>query len=473
VTVTAAHSLSGKKVATSTDLDGTYKLSVPNKGKWIVRVELPAFAVQTSEVMLKPETPAQKADFALILLSRVPKTETSPGGGSDVTPQQAANAVANQRGQRLNVTADESALSAVGGSAAGNDMPANINALANSPDAANQSVSVSGQMGNTQDFGLRTMEDFRDRMDELRAQGRLGDTAFGPGGPSGGANVFAGGFGGGPGGGGGPMIFLGGPGGGGARMQRLNVNRPHGTVYFSANNSIFDAAPYSLSGTPTGNPDYGSNRFGAFVGGPLNIPHLYNGGTKTFFFGGYNGSRGSTPYDVFSHVPTQAERNGDFSATTYTSGPNAGQLVQLFGPNTSPGCRSTDPTRSCVVTFDPNSPAAKLLGFIPLPNQPGQQNFRFTDSQGTGTDNGFFRLTHNFGSTPFFGGPRGQSGGGGGGRGGRSQRPHNNINIGANFSRSSADQLRPFGTTSGTTHSNRSEERRVGKECRSRWSPYH
>ena len=25
----------------------------------------------------------------------------------------------------------------------------------------------------------------------------------------------------------------------------------------------------------------------------------------------------------------------------------------------------------------------------------------------------------------------------------------------------------------GVTHSGRSEERRVGKECRSRWSPYH
>ena len=27
--------------------------------------------------------------------------------------------------------------------------------------------------------------------------------------------------------------------------------------------------------------------------------------------------------------------------------------------------------------------------------------------------------------------------------------------------------------TRSTYHSNRSEERRVGKECRSRWSPYH
>lgn len=448
VTVTAAHSLTGKKVTTSTDLDGTYKLSLPNKGKWVVRAEMPAFAVQTSEVSLKPEAPAQKADFTLTLLSRVPKQEGTQGLGN-INPQQLANAIANARGQRLNVTADESALSSVGGSAGGNgDMPANVNALANSADAANQSVSVAGQMGSTQDFGLRTMEDMRDRLDDLRAQGRLGDGNAGFGGGRGG---FGGPGGGGPGGGGGPMMILAGPGGGGliggaARMQRFNINRPHGTVYYSAGNSFFDAAPYSLSGAPAGTPDYGSNRFGAFVGGPLEIPHVYHGGTKTFYFAGYNGSRASTPYDVFSHVPTAAERQGDFSDSI---NPSTGQLVQLFNPLASPGCTSTSPGRVCTVPI--SSTAQGLLGFIPLPNQPGQQNFRFSDSQNTGTDTALFRLTHNFGDMPIFGG--GGRGGGGGGRGGRTQRPHNNVNLGGNFFRSHGDQLRPFGTTSGNTNS--------------------
>jgi hypothetical protein len=289
------------------------------------------------------------------------------------------------------------------------------------------------------------MEDMREHMEDLRAQGRLGEMGGGPG------NFMFGGPGsGGPGGGGGPMMILGGPGGmmgGGARMQRFNINRPHGTVYYSAGNSIFDAAPYSLSGVPQGNPDYGSNRFGAFVGGPLDIPHVYHGGTKTFYFAGYNASRASTPYDVFSHVPTAAERAGDFSNSVYTSGPNAGQLVQLFGPGVSPGCALTTPGRTCTVPV--SGTAQGLLGFIPLPNQPGEQNFRFTNSADSGNDNAFFRLTHNFGETPGFG----RRMGGGGGRG-RTQRPHNNINLGGNFFRSSSNLLRPFGTTSGTTKVN-------------------
>ena len=47
-------------------------------------------------------------------------------------------------------------------------------------------------------------------------------------------------------------------------------------------------------------------RFGASLGGPLNIPGIYKGGSKTFFFANYNGSRGNSPYDAFSFVPTAA-----------------------------------------------------------------------------------------------------------------------------------------------------------------------
>ena len=36
-----------------------------------------------------------------------------------------------------------------------------------------------------------------------------------------------------------------------------------------------------------------------------------------------------------------------------------------------------------------------------------------------------------------------------------------------------ADPARPFVTILGSANVSRSKERRVGKECRSRWSPYH
>ena len=94
--------------------------------------------------------------------------------------------------------------------------------------------------------------------------------------------------------------------------------------------ATLDAKSYSLTGLATPKASYSVPRFGAFLGGPLNIPKIFNGGNKTFFFAGWNGNRGSTPYDAFSTVPTLAERNGDFSAATYKDG----SPVQVFNPAT-------------------------------------------------------------------------------------------------------------------------------------------
>src|SRR5512142_2721508 len=68
VTVSAANSLTGKKVTTSTDPDGHYILKVPGRGKYVIRAELTAFAAATSEVTMNPATPQQKVDLEMTLL---------------------------------------------------------------------------------------------------------------------------------------------------------------------------------------------------------------------------------------------------------------------------------------------------------------------------------------------------------------------------------------------------------------------
>jgi carboxypeptidase family protein len=55
------------------------------------------------------------------------------------------------------------------------------------------------------------------------------------------------------------------------------------------------------------------NTFGGSLGGPLSIPHLYNGKNKTFFFLDYEGNRKRTSQPEQYLVPTQAERNGNLS----------------------------------------------------------------------------------------------------------------------------------------------------------------
>src|SRR5512133_2674338 len=138
VAISAANSLTGKKVSTSTDPDGNYSLVVPGRGKYVVRAELTAFAAATAEVVINPTTPQQKVDLSMILLSRVPKENTDTTAAS---AQQIAGALLGRGAQTLSVTADANGAD---NSNQGGETPlAGMNALANTADAANQSVSVS------------------------------------------------------------------------------------------------------------------------------------------------------------------------------------------------------------------------------------------------------------------------------------------------------------------------------------------
>src|SRR5258707_929359 len=229
---------------------------------------------------------------------------------------------------------------------------------------------------------------------------------------------------------------FGGPGGGIIALGRMprgfNINQPHAVLYFSDDNAGLDARSYSLTGIESAKADYNQARFGANVGGPLNIPKIFHGGNKWFFFGGWNGSRGSNPYDAFSTLPTQFERNGDFNQATY----HDKSPVQLFNAQTgqqnqfnnmSPSC-----VQPCLNVLDPAliTPAAKaLLNYIPVPNMTPNalgENFHYVTSADSSSDTVMFRLVHNFGAG---GGPGGggpffiSSGGGGGGRRSRPRRP--------------------------------------------------
>ena len=56
------------------------------------------------------------------------------------------------------------------------------------------------------------------------------------------------------------------------------------------------------------------NQFGGTLGGPVLIPHVYDGRNKTFFFASYEGERTRQGLIFNSIVPTAAMRDGNFSA---------------------------------------------------------------------------------------------------------------------------------------------------------------
>ena len=430
VTVTAANSLTGKKFSTATASDGKFSLSGIPRGRYVVRIEFMGFAVFTQEVVLNPENSSAKVEAELTLASRQQE---------QTNINLAAMAAAGRGFQSLAVESTLSSLSGENSGAAGgvgSNGGQGANDLSGLPmngagaEGPTESVSISGAQGRTQDFGGGSEEELQQRIQEFRERG--GFAGFG------GGQGF-GGQGGGPGGGALAIGRLGGRG--------FNINQPHGILYFSDDNAGLDARPFSLSGIPGPKADYNQARFGANVGGPLNIPRIFNGGNKWFFFAGWNGSRGSSPYDAFSTVPTVDERAGNFSNATYFGGAPV-QLVnrQVNGVSTLIGPNMLNP-----LAISPS--ATFLLQFIPLPNislNALGQNFHYVTSAESNTDTVILRLIHNFGAAPSPGsGPQG--GGWGGGGGGGRRRSQNNINFGLNWARSSSTIVNPFPSLAGGT----------------------
>jgi hypothetical protein len=405
--VSAANTDTKEQVNTSTEVDGSYSLRIPADGHYTVKVQMAAFAGSTQNVLLDAAHQDAQANFELVLQSRVREA------GNE---QRRANAGAGGRGfQNLSVFQSETGQDATGGSMS-EIAPSGMPVPGIAANSATESVAVSGNT--TSSFNAMSADEMQDRFNDARQQGGGFGGGFGGGGPGGG------GFGGG-GGGGGPMIF---------GRRGFDSNRPHGSLYYGVGDSALNASPYSLTGQPTEKPGYLQNSFGGSVGGPLNIPHIYNGGSKTFYFINYNGKRGENPFDQFSTVPTLLERQGNFSQTTYTSGAEAGLPVEIFNPVTHAAYANN--------TIPQINPAAQgLLQYIPLPNLPGNyQNFHFVTSANSDSDDLNIRLNRTFGAAAV----RGRRGGG-------RRGPQNNLSIGFHYHGSSANITNPFPSVGGST----------------------
>lgn len=143
---------------------------------------------------------------------------------------------------------------------------------------------------------------------------------------------------------------------------KSGTNALHGALYEYVRNSVFDANDFFLNHVGRGKLPFRQNQFGAALGGPVVVPHLYDGHNRTFFFGDYEGFRMLQGQVQFSNTPTVAERNGDLSALGVA-------IYDPFNPARPRFAGGVIPQGR----ISPSS-LAILQALQPLPNAPGLVN---------------------------------------------------------------------------------------------------
>jgi hypothetical protein len=153
------------------------------------------------------------------------------------------------------------------------------------------------------------------------------------------------------------------------------TNVYHGNLYFLFRNEALDANQYFHKDTinaATGevtprNRDRFFQEGGSF-GGPVRIPHLYNGRDKTFFFVNYDRTTSPNSTLVTETVPTAAQRAGDLSNALAPIDANGNKRTPqiIYQPN---GTTSTPFPNNQVGPIDPAT--AKIIALLPLPNTIG------------------------------------------------------------------------------------------------------
>ncbi|MCU0246426.1 MAG: TonB-dependent receptor [Bryobacter sp.] len=167
-------------------------------------------------------------------------------------------------------------------------------------------------------------------------------------------------------------------------VSKAGTNQYHGTLYHFFRNDALDARNAFVTQPDNAGrlkPVLRYNQFGGTLGGPVQIPKVYDGKNRTFFFFGYEQYRYRNAAIRRGTVPTPAERNGDFSNTRDGSG----TLIPIYDPNTT---RANPAGSGFVRDLMPGNvlPRARLDAlalrvqeYMPLPNQ--TPNNAFTNSQ--------------------------------------------------------------------------------------------
>ncbi|MGH9630538.1 MAG: TonB-dependent receptor [Bryobacteraceae bacterium] len=157
---------------------------------------------------------------------------------------------------------------------------------------------------------------------------------------------------------------------------KSGTNQLHGTAQYVKMDPVLEANSFlaNKAGQPKG--DYSYDRWGATLHGPIVIPKLYDGHNRSFFLYGYEAINTKYPRGTQLTVPTEKQRQGDFSELL-----RLGSSYQIYDPMTrraAPNGRfQSDPFPGNIIPATRISPVASaILNYYPLPTAAGTADGR-------------------------------------------------------------------------------------------------
>lgn len=174
-------------------------------------------------------------------------------------------------------------------------------------------------------------------------------------------------------------------------VLKSGTNVFHGTAFDYWRNNVLDANTYTLNQLGKPKPPHNQHQFGGTVGGPVRIPHLYNGKDKTYFFFSFEGWREVMPATTTISVPAANIRPAANAGIDLTPLVVENKLNGIYDPLTthwedcaygtpgSPtdpctGAYIRDPFPGNIIPANRISPVArKILALFPMPNLGTQQ----------------------------------------------------------------------------------------------------
>jgi hypothetical protein len=151
------------------------------------------------------------------------------------------------------------------------------------------------------------------------------------------------------------------------QIMKTGTNGLHGSLWEFNQPSNMVANDFFRNRSGEGVQITHFNQYGLAVGGPMIIPKVFDGRNKLFWFFSFEGLKDSQPNPTFVTVPTDPERQGNFSALL-----PLGTQYQLYDPG-SAVLNGTTVTRTpypnnIIPTNQLNPIALNYMKFYPEPN---------------------------------------------------------------------------------------------------------